>query len=152
MLAAVIALAAVLALSAGLSIYLAQRGFKINDRAWKEADGSHELAIRQTKLEGQYDQALAAVDILKKDGAALEKALQAAEEAYAELAAETIDDTKSPRTANVLRMALRRLERLRAVVPEMPKAPSPAPTEDREGEGAVHGADPGATVEDGSNT
>lgn len=141
MTAALIILGGTLAGSVGLGIYLARQWNKTNDRAWKQSDKTHELDLNFTKLEGRYNEAMGVIDVLKHDNAALEKALKEAEDSYAELAAETIDDTKSPRTANVLRMALRRLERLRVQVPEAEKTSA---AESGEGEGAVHGSDAGA--------
>jgi len=149
MLAAVIVLGGVLAATVGLGIFLAVRWHKTNERAWDGSNHAHDLALRQTKLEGQYDQAMGVIDVIKRDNVALEKALKEAEDAYAELATETVDDVESPRTANVLRMALRRLDRLRPVLPEVPKAPEASATEGGEGEGAVHESDPESPSETG---
>lgn len=146
MLAAVISLSVAITGAVGLSFYLARQWSGASTKRDKDLKNVVSTSVDLAALRERYDRAMGVIDALKKDNAALESALHLAEESYAELATESIDDAKSPRTANVLRMALSRLDRVRAVVPELPEAEETTPSEDSGENGSLHEPDPGASA------
>jgi hypothetical protein len=136
MVAALIIVASALAASVGLGIYLAQRWRKSNERAWKQKDAHHEESLKFTKLEAQYENALGTIEKLEADNA-----LAIAEEEFNAFAVHKIEKVSAPETANALRDAMERWQRVRA---EMSKVPGASTTEGDRGDEAVHESDPEA--------